>query len=292
MKHTKQPIIPLHKMDSLSSLGLQFCYMEFAGEYNEALLKMNKNVAHRDDYYLFLFTESAESSYLLDFEEISVTGESLLYIRPGQVHFVSSIREAKGWSLAIDPLWMEDEYRNVFEKPFVLQKAIQIDHAAAGNIRDIAHALHTLIQAGPTPLRNRIVLNLANAFIGIIAERYALQNNKPQQHKSRSATLAYRFKELLSENFRKIKSPARYAALLNYSLAHVNESVKNATGFPVSYWIQQQVILEAKRLLYYTDLDVKEIAFALGYEDHAYFSRLFSKVSGISPLTFRRDFHK
>jgi AraC-like DNA-binding protein len=52
------------------------------------------------------------------------------------------------------------------------------------------------------------------------------------------------------------------------------------------------VVLEAKRLLYYTDMDVKEIAFSLGYEDHTYFSRLFSKVAGIPPGAFRRKFRE
>ena len=89
-----------------------------------------------------------------------------------------------------------------------------------------------------------------------------------------------------------MKSPSQYADELNYSLSHLNDSVKITTGFPVSYWIHQQVILEAKRLLYYTDMNVREIAFSLGYEDYTYFSRLFSKVAGMSPNAFRRKFHE
>ena len=61
---------------------------------------------------------------------------------------------------------------------------------------------------------------------------------------------------------------------------------------PVSYWIQHELVLEAKRLLYYSDLTVKEVAFALGYDDHAYFSRLFSKVTGMSPGSFRKSTHE
>ena len=94
------------------------------------------------------------------------------------------------------------------------------------------------------------------------------------------------------DNVRTLKSPIQYAKALNYSLSHLNESVKITTGFPISYWIHQQVVLEAKRLLYYTNMDVKEIAFSLGYEDPTYFSRLFSKVTGMSPGAFRQKFHK
>jgi AraC family transcriptional activator of pobA len=47
------------------------------------------------------------------------------------------------------------------------------------------------------------------------------------------------------------------------------------------------VILEAKRLLYYSDKSVKEIAAALGFDDYPYFSRLFTKVTGMTALVFR-----
>jgi len=63
--------------------------------------------------------------------------------------------------------------------------------------------------------------------------------------------------------------------------------VKSVTGQPVSWHIQQRVILEAKRLLYHSGRSLKEIAATLGYDDYPYFSRLFTKVAGMSPLTFR-----
>jgi AraC family transcriptional activator of pobA len=53
----------------------------------------------------------------------------------------------------------------------------------------------------------------------------------------------------------------------------------------------QEVVLEAKRLLYYSRLNVKEIAYELGYEDHTYFSRLFKQNTEMTPLAFRRIYH-
>ncbi|MDR1182992.1 MAG: helix-turn-helix domain-containing protein [Bacteroidales bacterium] len=292
MKQTKQQAIPVHRMDTQTPLGIEFGYLDMTDEYNEIMVKSNKNVIHRDDYYMFLFMEAATAIFSIDFEEVHVQGESVFYVRPGQVHFVPSFQGTKGWALAIDSMLVEKEYKNMFEEQFITQRPITIGVSLSARMNQTANLLHTVMQAEPTAFSNRIILNLANVFIGIIAEQYAVRQENLQHNKSRSALITHQFKELLSENFRTIKSPIQYARKLNYSLSHLNESVKKTTGSPVSYWIHQQIVLEAKRLLYYTGMDVKEIAFSLGYEDHTYFSRLFAKVAGMPPNTFRHKFHE
>ena len=64
--------------------------------------------------------------------------------------------------------------------------------------------------------------------------------------------------------------------------------MKEISGQTVSYWIQKMIITEAKRLLYFTDWTVKEIAIDLGYEDHAYFSRFFTLAEEVSPVGYRK----
>jgi AraC-like DNA-binding protein len=64
------------------------------------------------------------------------------------------------------------------------------------------------------------------------------------------------------------------------------------TGFTVSYWIQQQIMLEAKRLLCFSKLNVKVIAHALGYDVHTYFSKLYRQATEMTPLAFRDSYLK
>jgi len=284
-------IIPVHNMNPESQLGIQFHQIEYSSEISGLMAKSNKNEVHRDDYYMFLLLEVADVVFSIDFEENRWQDKTVIYIRPGQVHFVSSIQKVRGWSMAIDSMLVENAYKNFFEGGFYTQKPTSIDTVTMTKLSETAGLLLTLINATQTPFSNGIISNLANVFIGIIAEQYTSQREDLIHKKSRSALIAHQFKSLLSENFKTIKSPVEYARMLNYSLSHLNESVKNVTGFPVSYSIHQQIILEAKRLLYYTDLDVKEIGFQLGYEDHTYFSRLFTKTAGLSPSAFRRKFH-
>jgi AraC-like DNA-binding protein len=91
----------------------------------------------------------------------------------------------------------------------------------------------------------------------------------------------------LERDFLTAKRPTEYAQKLNISTSYLNECVKYTTGHPVSFHLQQRVILEAKRFLYYSEKSVKEIADELGYDDYPYFSRLFTKVTGMSALAFR-----
>lgn len=292
MKPMKPRVIPVYRMKAQTTLGIDFSYLDMTDEYDEIILKSNKNIVHRDDYYMFLFMETATAIFSIDFDEVYLHGESVFYVRPGQVHFVSSFREAKGWTLAVDSMLVEKEYKSIFEAQFITQKPISLGASLSARMTQTANLLHTAMQSEPTAFSKGIILNLANVFIGLIAEQYAVRQENIQHNKSRSVLIAHQFKGLLSENFRTTKSPIQYARRLNYSLSHLNESVKKVTGFPVSYWIHQQIVLEAKRLLYYTDMDVKEIAFSLGYEDHTYFSRLFSKIVGVSPGIFRCKFHE
>ncbi len=65
--------------------------------------------------------------------------------------------------------------------------------------------------------------------------------------------------------------------------------VHHNTGFPLNEYVNRLKVSEAKKLLNYTTLQIKEIAHRLGFEDVAYFSRLFKKYAHTSAISFRRN---
>lgn len=135
-------------------------------------------------------------------------------------------------------------------------------------------------------LYHALLKDSCNTLIGLLTSLY-LEGATPVDKLSRSEIITKAFKSALQRDFVSIKQPSAYALTLNISTSYLNECVKDTTGQPVSYHIQQRIILEAKRLLYHSDQSVKEIADTLGFEDYAYFSRLFSKATGMSALSFR-----
>lgn len=100
-------------------------------------------------------------------------------------------------------------------------------------------------------------------------------------------TLGLKFQKLLEAFFLIERSVQFYAHELALGLDSFSKKIKRELGKSPSRFIQDRVVLEAKKLLHLTYLSIKEIAAKLGFEDEFYFSRYFKKNVGISPSSFR-----
>ena len=74
----------------------------------------------------------------------------------------------------------------------------------------------------------------------------------------------------------------------NYSSSHFLALFKKKTGYTPTHYFNLMKIQKACQYLSFTALSIKEIAFSLGYNDPLYFSRLFKKTIGVSPLTYKK----
>jgi AraC-like DNA-binding protein/mannose-6-phosphate isomerase-like protein (cupin superfamily) len=77
------------------------------------------------------------------------------------------------------------------------------------------------------------------------------------------------------------------AASINLSASHFSFIFKKSTGFPPIEYFNHLKVQKACQYLLFTDLRIKEIANNLGIEDPYYFSRMFTKVIGVSPGIYR-----
>ena len=99
--------------------------------------------------------------------------------------------------------------------------------------------------------------------------------------------LFLRFRQLLEQYYTEWKSVAAYADQLCVTPNHLSVSIKRETGRPASDHIRQRIMLEAQRLAAAQDVPLKEIAYQLGFEDVAHFSKLFKRCHGISFSSFK-----
>lgn len=279
------PAIPVHALPS--QLPVPFALMRLGGA--ELPSSPEAGAVHRHSHYSFLLYESGAATALMDLQPVHFGAGSIYYILPGQVHQRRHEHQVQGWFLEVDMALIPREFRHVLEGRLALQAPQTLPAAQLAHCQRLLALLHERAAPdGPFPFAHHVTTALLQAVIGVFAGAYA-QASPAGAAASRAQELTYHFRCLLGEHFATLKSPAAYAQQLHVSPNHLNAMLKQETGFAVSYWISQAIVLEAKRLLVYSTLDVKEIAAALGYPDAGYFSRLFKKQAGVSPSMFRQQ---
>ena len=78
--------------------------------------------------------------------------------------------------------------------------------------------------------------------------------------------------------------------MMNITPKHLNRITQNIIGKTTSEVILDRILLEAKRVILHTGKSFSEIAIGLGYEDYAYFSRLFKQKTGLTPSQFLKTY--
>jgi AraC family transcriptional activator of pobA len=136
--------------------------------------------------------------------------------------------------------------------------------------------------------RAHVLRALSAAMIGLVARALTGESGGGG---SAESNLFRRFEALLERQHLERWTVADYAKALAITPTHLNRVTRAATGDTASHLILNRLIREARRNLVYTNLPVSTIAYALGFEDPAYFSRVYTAARGLSPRAFRELLH-
>jgi len=128
--------------------------------------------------------------------------------------------------------------------------------------------------------------NLLKLFL-ISIQRLGKRNNSKNLALNNQITLL-KFKRALEINFKTLHTVKEYAGILNISSKTLtNHTTETCFKTPLEI-INDRIILEAKRLLSHSILNINEIGFQLGYEDPSYFVKFFKRQTKMSPSHFRK----
>ena len=97
-----------------------------------------------------------------------------------------------------------------------------------------------------------------------------------------------KFADLVNSNFKRYHSTRYYADKLCITPNYLNEIIKSLTGIGAKQYIQDRIVLEAKKMLIYTTMQISEIACDLGFDDLSYFIRFFRGQTGFTPLEYKK----
>jgi AraC-like DNA-binding protein/mannose-6-phosphate isomerase-like protein (cupin superfamily) len=287
----KSKFIPVNSMTDPISRGISIDKISInKSDFIKAQQYEDATHSHRDEGHTFHIIEKGTVNIEIDFLKYEIKAPSVVYMHPNQVHRILDFTDMAVCTLAINNENLNPEYLEFLEeisptKPLTLIKENnQI-------IADLFSQSFNFSIIKNNKLYYPLLKDSCNTLVAYLIS-YFLNQNKSEANSSRFEIIAKAFKQLLEKNYTSHKRPSEYANMLNISTSYLNECIKNNTGFSVSQTIQDRIVLEAKRLLYHSDKSVKEIATDLGFDDYPYFSRLFSKVTGMTAIVFRNKNHE
>lgn len=135
-------------------------------------------------------------------------------------------------------------------------------------------------------------LTAIEAHLGLLVVAFARALSRQvgeEETAPRLARHAAALRSAIERDFRTEHSLTHYARVLAVSPTHLNRIARAAFGTSALALIHRRLVNEAMRDLTFSAQPVKSIAYALGFEDPAYFSRLFTRHVGSSPAAFRRS---
>lgn len=253
---------------------------------------------HRHNYYEICVFTSGAGNHEIDFNTFPIQSQSIHFLSPGQVHLISREEHYHGYLLMFKREFYSLVYQTkdlLFELPFLnnntskpileleqdefLEFLELIDSIKRENTKD--HDLKDNI------VRSYLHIFLLKCKVAFYEKRLSTGTNV-----NMSFVHVNQFKYLLEKNFKELHFVKDYADLLALSPFQLNKMVENITGKNASDLIINRIVLEAKRLLAFTNLSNKEIAFQMNYPDPSYFTRIFHKKAGFTPSGFREQLNK
>ncbi len=159
----------------------------------------------------------------------------------------------------------------------------RFDHSRSGFVEMLLERI--MAETLSVPQSDDVIRANMNSFL---VEMAAEWEKGQTQRDSMPNALSNRFMKMVFENGQSNLSAAEYAEKLDVSPNHLNKTIKQNTGHPVTYWINESAMMAAKMLLKNTDLTMSGIAEQLGMLDPSYFARRFRQHERMTPTDYRR----
>lgn len=134
---------------------------------------------------------------------------------------------------------------------------------------------------------SQVARAVENQFSPEIRRSFRAAAYQDQTDSSHHDELVIEAQQWLRDNLGTAVAMHHLAAILGLSVRSFNRRFRQATGTSPQAYLQRLRVNQAKELLKHSNLSVSEIAWQVGLQDASYFSQLFRRHGGISPLRYR-----
>jgi AraC family transcriptional activator of pobA len=249
---------------------------------------------HRHNFQELMWFKSGSGRHAIDNQILEIRPHTFYLIAKGQVHQFLEGHDIEGYLIRFTDDFLPDvSSAQTWNCQIALFSNIAINHTlpiGEENVPALELLLQQIVQEYDCQ-EGFGKYEVLRHLLSILLVR--LERTRRTLPREKRKAIDYRddifqnFGTLLEEHYKTFHRVDQYAAALNITPRQLSEVLKLFLGKTAKQVIKERLVLEAKRYLKYTNLSVKEIAYALGYKDPSYFSKVFKRFTGVAPQAYR-----
>ena len=261
-----------------------FRIIEITSEFAEDIA-LKEYISHFHDFEELIIISQGSLTHYIDFKVEVLKAPFACYISMGKMHRIVPEKDLRGWLINYKTEFIPDSKLNFYSNFFTFTNIILSPGPCLNRFIILCQVIHD--EYRQEFIDHTTIRHLVNGLISMVdSER---KQNIPVENeiKSSQITVFNNFLRILEANFRRNEGVSFYADTMNMSERNLNIICRNNYQKSVSEIIETRKLIEAKRMLLYSDKTVSEIGFELGYNEKSYFTRVFHSRMEITPSRFR-----
>lgn len=249
---------------------------------------------HVHAFYEILWFQQGHGVHTVDFTDYEVKPGCIFFLAPGQIHHFDDREKYRGVSIKMCTDFMKDEkgqdgltlkydiFHALDTPPYYI-----IDDSTAITLERIVHDMEVEERESKAFGNIDMLKSLLRMFL-IIVLRHGHQASGTRLDALKPSRLLFlQFRQAVEANYRSLHAVQDYADKLHVAARTLNKCVNDCSGQSPLALINERIVLEAKRMVRYTGMMIKEIALELGFDDTSYFVKFFKRQTGYLPSDFR-----
>ena len=261
--------------------------------YDQEKSLYNKELCN--DFYSIYFIHEGEITFSASSIITSAEYSTLLFIPKDIKHQITIKKKSKGSLIYFNKAFYSSIKHKLLLEDYLVFHQEKLSTVIRLSEKDFVETigivnLLKLEVANDISMNNATAHQLLSYFLTKSKEKFIAVNKREEK---RGSTIVYpifnKFKELLESNYSNDRNIGSYANQLNIHPNCLNEISKLSSGQTASEVIYIRIISETKKLILSTDKSFKEIAYKLGFDDPAYFSRYFKKHTGMTLSQYQSE---
>lgn len=257
--------------------------LSFHSEY----LKVSKseNNIHRHDYYVIYLFDSGNNSHAIDFNEYKCGENTISVIFPHQFHKLELSDNASGSILMFTEEIFCSEMLRKELRAYCLNMKERLNNITLSKdiYAEIAslNKMISLLYEDLNIIKKEQIRHLVKLIILKLLDH--TKTRELTQKETSETNMFMEFTNLLDEKYKDIRLVSEYCDILGVSPKKLNALSKKYNGQTAIQIIHEKIYIEARRLLAFSELTHKEIAYDLQFDSPSAFNKFIQKKSGCTP---------